>query len=1188
MKITCPNCQKNYKINEAKIPTGVTRLKCKACDHKIPLKASDSPEPSTGTGSAVIKRACPYCGQSHALRQDKIPPGTTTIKCKSCSRPVPLKLEPAAEDGLVHSLKKETSEQPTDPPALKAAVSPSQQPEFIILGCESCNKKYKIPAKKIPPSAKALKCKSCGQRIALPEPEKISKKPLPVPTAMPLPARRSPKKWGLYAMAAGILLVVMIGALAGLKIYTNRGADQTAGLSPEQLAESTALLQNEPFAVLNLNVPLVLKTINQHVPKDKKTLKFKTTMSLVKSLKLEDLGVFCYAGSDRQIVPVVLARGKNARHLEKVFTGREAFKKYLEPQSDGKYRLKREALEKADNYSFPEEPYQVTLIGKDAVFAPLSLSGAIAANQNLLLDTGLAGFGQSIANPNDLARIAIRIPEDLQKGWEKGIAKNPALENNPQAAMIAGMGAGILSRLTESLKPIETLALGFRFKGKNGRALSYAQQFRPGVDGDAVYQQLSSGDLEDAKIDGVIRALIELFQDQRYTHDLHFADNRLALDFSWSKEDDEIFLSDLSRATFGQLFAGSMELTPTTGPVTAEYTNDPHLFTTVEGKSLKPKIPKIVQQSIFPGNYWNYGENPQMTLEMDPLNIPNAALAELTYDVVSIQSPDGSSILRIEENQLKPTIKPGSTFPGSLSLGIKNGTPAESLGSAKIQFLLKLPETLQVFEFKSGDQEGKSKKAGEIQVALKRLEKDVAEVTHTRGKSVHLIAYDRTGNSLSSRESIGSPSSVSKRFQGIIDSLKVVVAASMLECPFEIEVDLNGGKELKLARKPEIPKRTRYNHRPVRNFSNFSKADLDDLAVFWKEAGEREWSDRLEIPLTKGPFSGQADWEVHFFGHDRPHLISGNPLQGARDFSYQLEKGQLANASAAFGKVRLSIKTDIKRLQFKNKKDGKPQSKKLASGETVTVSFSKNEISYTTGKAPIIQVMAYDGFGKRLKQGSYSGRKAGKYMIYFWGQPARFEIDLATRTLERKIPFDIKQRPLKEKALQAYKSTIDNQRHIVATLKSLDRARRKDRSYYGDDLAGLYYLHGRKSNKPLKLFNKKIAHSDPAGQERFGYKVKPYRGYYFTVLSGSKSNGNHNKYKRRSKKRAFAWKKGNITTFPLTRYPDLVAIPADKTQPTFFLQWGNVYMKSLNGDRLKYVPENYYNTGWREAKFVEG
>ena len=50
--------------------------------------------------------------------------------------------------------------------------------------------------------------------------------------------------------------------------------------------------------------------------------------------------------------------------------------------------------------------------------------------------------------------------------------------------------------------------------------------------------------------------------------------------------------------------------------------------------------------------------------------------------------------------------------------------------------------------------------------------------------------------------------------------------------------------------------------------------------------------------------------------------------------------------------------------------------------------------------------------------------------------------------------------------------------------------------------------------------------------------------------------------------------------------PDLVAIPQDETQPTFFIQFNQVFMKQLNGSKLTYLPEDYYNQGWVEAKFL--
>ncbi|MGB5746131.1 MAG: zinc-ribbon domain-containing protein [Desulfobacterales bacterium] len=790
-------------------------------------------------------------------------------------------------------LKTKDATPPAEKPAIRPAVQPSQQPDILTITCPSCSKSYNIRPEKIPPTAKAFKCKACGHRIALPTANVLPLKHESAPSDSTPAVRRSGKKIGLYAIAAGIILVIMIVAFTGLRFYKDREQPQFAPVSDKQKA---ALLEAGPFSELDLKVPLTLDNLDQRV--------------------------------------------KTA-------------------------------------------------------------------------------------------------------------------------------------------------------------------------------------------------------------------------------------------------------LTPSAGPVAAEYADDPPLFTTVDEKSLKPKIPQIVKQGLFPEHYWSFGENPQMALDLDPVNIPNAALAELTYEVRSIQSPDGKDIQRAEENKFNPAINPGRALPGSIFLSVKTGTPPESLGTARIQFMLLLPDALQIFEFKSGEEKGRLKKSGGIQVTLGRLEKDVADVTYAGGKSVRLIAYDKTGKALASRESISASSSVSRRFQGIIDRLKVVVAASMLECPFEIEVDLNGGQEFRLSRKPEIPKRIRYNRHPVPTYSDFSNQDLENLAVTWRDAGEREWTDNLKIRLSKGPFSGQADWEVHFFGHNQPQFLTGTALQGASDISFRLEKSQLANVSAVFGMVQLKIRTDIKRLSFAKKEGGKPQTRDLSSGEPVTVSFNKNEVSYSTGKSQIIQVMAYDSFGKRLKQGNRSNSKGGKRKIYFWGQPASFEMDLSTKTLEKKIKFDIKQRPLNDKIYQKYKSTIDNHRDIVTTMKSVDRARRKDRSYYGDDLAGLYYLYYRNGKKPMKLFGKDIAHSDPAGQKRFGYKAKPYKGYYFTVLSGAEANGVNKEYARRSQKTKFVWEKGSVNTSALTRHPDLVAIPQDTSQPTFFLQWGQVFMKPLNGETLKYLPENYDKKGWKEAKFIE-
>lgn len=1200
MKINCPNCQKKYNINEAKLPSGIKKAKCKACGHLIPLKQAAAE--ASAKSIHPLNVVCQYCGQSHSLRQDKIPPAVKTINCKSCARPMPLSRASitAPVDSLIKNSPARAAEKPTAQPAEPSAGKKA----IISLRCTGCGKKYKFDRNKVPPNVLAVKCKACGYRIQLPQEEAIKipdgpiqpaaqhekssfSKPGQVSQATLRPAARPRKKKWLYAAAACALLAGIWGALVQFNMVKMDELRQYIPGSVEKAAQSAQLLDKQPFLVLNLNVPLVLDALENRLKPDKKTARLQMMMSLMKSTELGQLAIYLYAAPNGRVLPVVLAHGSNRQQMENIFKGQKSFKEYFTRESSGTYRLKQDVINDAEKYHLPREPYQLTFIDTGAVLAPVPFSAAIKKRPHLLSNSTVATFAQTIGNRQDLAAIAIRVPENIIQDWEKTIQHHPAAQINSQFAMIAGLGSAIISQISGSLNPVDVLALGFRFSGQKGRALSYAQQFRPGVDGEKIYRQLAHPNPADSEINSIIRNLVELFQDQRYQHSLDFKNNRLALEFSWSEKEDETFLTALTATTIGQLFAGGRDLPPTPGKVATRYTQEPNFVTAVDTGQLKTKIPQLIKDSLFPSQYWSRGDKPQMTLDLDTIDLPNAALAEMTYEVKSIKSPDGRDILRAEENKFTPRIQPGSLYPGNIILNVKEGTPPDDLAKASLYFELTVPVALEVLEFAATDQPGSVKEAAGIRATLGRLEKDVAQVSSSGGKSMRLIAYDQTGNALAPRESMSTPSSISTRFEGIISTLKVVITRKIFESAFEIEVDLNRGKALALAREPEVPIRIRYNLHPIPTYVNFKADDLQNLTVVWTEGQEGSWNDSLSVNLPQGPCSGHAVWEVHFFGPDKPQLFNGNSAQGPKDFSFTLDKGKLKQTSAAFGKVRLSLHTDISRLVFAPQNGNHPAPQMLPSGDAVSVEFNKNEITYSAGHADVIQTIAYDARGKRLKQDQYTRNKDGKRIIYFWGRPAKFEMDVSAKTIEKLIPFDIRQRPLDKKAYQAFKLTIKNQREVVKTIKDIDLARRKDRSYYGDDLAGLYYLYQGTQNKPMHLISQEIAHSDPAGQERFGYQVKPHKGYYFTVLSGVESNGVKKNYNRRSKESRFSWQKGTIATTSLTRHPDLVAIPEDKTQPTFFLQWGQVFMKSIGGERLEYLPDGYYNKGWVEAKFID-
>ncbi|MGD2036988.1 MAG: zinc-ribbon domain-containing protein [Desulfobacterales bacterium] len=1214
MQIVCSKCDKVYKVNSSKIPPGITSTKCKGCGNSISLGQSADQTPTAkpaqsapASGAGMMQITCQYCSRKYQINPNSIPQGVTNTRCKSCGHAISLKLEAAAAP------KSEPSKEIQQTTGTKKIT------------CLYCGKKYSINAAKIPPGVTTTKCKACGRNLSLTPAagldfafkDEISKKAKPLKTAEAPKNQQTPqvpiiqnfespkspmwrRPWALAA--AAVLVAVFIGfyysgskfsefarkTIRADNIFKKEHQASVNRETPINRGESALLAgtRTEPFLAAKVNVPLLLKAIDQNLSEDKKDIKYKMTTGIVRSFGFNQIQLYLYPDPQYTFLPVILAEGQKGKSLEKKLQSQGNYFQFLEPLSDGAFRIKKEVIPEDKQNSFPIERYRIQFAEHTAVFAPENLFRLFKGGQNPARKTRVEQMIASIAQPRDLVLLSVNIPENFSNDWQKKILGNPALQQNPQAAMMAAMGGGVLAQLSEPLENVESLAIGFRLDKTSGRALHYAQQFRKGVDGRRIYQQLQSGKPDDLDVDGMVLKLIALFNDPRYRHKIRHENNRLMIDLNWEAQHDKAFFASLSEATLGQLFARGMELTPSEGRIAPRYTHPPRLSGAVNVDSLKKTIPVAVQKSIFPGNYWDFGDQPRMTLAVDTIDVPNAALAEMTYEVLDVVSTKGASIMRIEENQFQHIINPGSESPGNIDVNVKAGTPAEALGTAKIRFNLSLPVSLKKLKFEPGDKAGITKESAGVRVKLSRLEKDVAKVTFGGGVSAKLFAFDKTGRSLASKESMSSSSSTAARFQGEIHTLIVAVVQEMLDYPFEIEVDLNGGKELVLSHKPENPKRLRYDRHPMVTYVNYSADDLTGLKVNWREAGGMLWTGSLHVALPKGPFKGDIRWEVHFFGDREPVYLSGNSFYGPSDISYGLSNGDLKKAHAAFGKIEMNLAAAIHRLNFVKKADSKTVVQKLPSGKPIRISFNKNEITMDAGKAEIIQLMAFDARGRRLRRDSYTSTQGNQKKIYFWGLPATFAIDVATQKIKKTIQFDHKQRPVDEARYTQFKRDIENQREIVKTLRQVAQARREGRTQYGDDIAGIFYLYDRKAQKPMKLIDQKIAHSDPAGQERFGYDLKPYRGYYFTVLSGVESAGGKNDYMRMPKKQLFTWKNGSIKTAPFLQPPDLVAIPKDENQPTFFIQFDQVYMKQLNGAKLTYLPEDYYGNGWVEAKFA--
>jgi hypothetical protein len=1155
MQITCQYCSRHFKISSKGIPKDVTRIRCKGCGHLIGLKPATAdtppiPKPTTASTptSGILQIACLFCGKKYSIYAAKIPPGMKTTKCKSCGRPMSLK---------------------------------APQTGAAALQTQSVNSQAQLPPQKI-------------QQTPIHDAEP----PATADTGKPVKPIWK-KRWALAA-ATGIIVVALAGYFAAShwpQLTENRfGLDKIVGkkstFQKEPSPAKPSLVGKHaaagPFCALKLNVPRLLAAVDQNMAEEKKGMRYKMTTTLIRSLGLSNVEIYLYSHPQHIFLPVIFASLEAGNSLEKLLKAQANFGQLLAPQPDGSYRFKKDAIPAEKQNSFPVEQYRVQFVENTAVVAHESFSGLLQNGPDPLRQTHVAQMMTAISQPHDVAALSVRIPQNFSADWQKKIQNNPTVQQNPQAAMMIAMGGGVLAQLSEPLKDVDSLAIGLRLSENNGRKLSYAQQFRKGVDGKRIYRQLKAGNPDDLDVDGMVLKLIALFNDPRYQHTLEHKNNRLMIALNWEQKDDDEIIAALSEATIGQLFAQGMELTPSERPIVAQYVDTPRILSAVNIDTFKKTIAAAVQQNLFPGNYWDFGDEPRMTLDFDTLAIPNASLAHLKYEVARVVSTDGADIKRLEENTFQPILNPGSASPGVIEITVKKGTPAEKLGTAIIQFNIAVPVRLKILEFVSGiDAPGTVKQSDGVAVKLRRMEKDVAKVSYRGGASAQLLAFDKTGRLLASRESMNASSAAATRFQGEIYRLQVVVVVEILEHTFEVAADLNRGKELVLSHKPEDPARRRYDHRPMQTFVNYTEEELSDLNVEWREAGGMMWTDSLSVTLPRGPFSGDIRWEAHFFGEREPIYLSGSSFHSPAGFSYGLSNGELKNANAAFGRVQMELASAIERITFDKQADGKTSVQQLPSGHTIKIAFNQNEIKLDAGKLDIIQSVAFDGEGLQLRKDGYTGIKGNQQTMYFWGLPTRFVIDVATAKINKTIDFDVRQRTVDEKRYTQYKQDVANHREIVKTLKQIAKARRKARTQYGDDLAGLFYLYDRKKKKPLALVNQKVAHSDPVGQKRFGYTLKPYKGYYFTVLSGIESGGTQNDYMRLPKQRTYTWKKGSFTSAPFLKPPDLVAIPTDKTQPTFFMQFDQILMKTLNGDKLTYLPEDYYSAGWVEAKFLE-
>jgi len=977
------------------------------------------------------------------------------------------------------------------------------------------------------------------------------------------------------------VLLVLVAAILAYQLvprYFNQAAKVVATTTADQPEAMN------PVVGLSINVPRLIEILDQQAATSDHAEELEAKIGRLKKLGLDKLEAAVFPDNKYSALAAVALRGGGDSAIEHILTDDTLLAPYVEKISPGQYRFKNEALTEKEWGDFPVELYRLRLVGDDCIIAPEPLLARLPDGQDPIAYSPALRFAEAVEHEGNVAVLAIRLPKDFSTGWETKIAQHPVMAELPQAKMMTGLAAMLIQQFTEPFKRLEYIALGLRMENNGQRQLRYAQQFRPEVDGAAIYEKLQSRQVEIAP--GIVNSMVRLLEDPHLQTDMDFNHNRLRLDIGWHQKDDKPVLEALSQATIGQLFAGAMMKggEPTQGPVKTIYREAPQLVTHIDQQRLRIQLPQQIGMALFPDHYWQSGDEPNMALELDPVVLANAELADVDYDVMSITSPDGRNIQRPTDQPFKAPLNLAGQYAGRIQLDVAQGTRAEDLGTARLQFKVSVPTDLARFEFTAGLPQN-TKKIGHIQAVVERIEKDIAQVSTQGGEGLWVYAFDHTGRAISANESMGSDDSKFVRFSGIIHKLVVVVAAKTLAHTFQVDVDLNKGRKIELTHTPQVPPRIRLDLSPTDKYQTFTAEELAAMRVSWFDGGAKSWSQPgLIIKLPKGPFSGRTNWETHFFGPKSALSMDGTPFTSGDQVGYWVDKEKLKGAHAVFGKVHIKAAAKIESLRFDRREGAATVRQRAGSDQEVELTFNQNEISFRPGEAEVIQIRAYDVRNRRLKMDSYASSQKGTQVRYFWGLPDRVELEVATGHHERTLDFDLRPRPIDKKAYKAFKQEIDQRRIVAQTLRQIYAARRKASKQYGEDLAGFYFLAANTSAPSLE---KAAALSDPKGEDRFGYRSRPYHGYHFSVLPKSQSLLAKLDQLRKRKGRSYVYNGQTFTALPARNLVDLAAIPADKTKPTLFIIRGRIYMKHLNGQPLAHVPDNYYGGDWKEVKFVE-
>lgn len=935
---------------------------------------------------------------------------------------------------------------------------------------------------------------------------------------------------------------------------------------------------------VKLDVPAILQQVKLQLDKgkDPNLMMAAGMVGMVEGLELETITAYLHQIDEATVYPVVIFKDSSGKLLEKIkanpFVGG-----FL--TADGEDD--RIAWEKTSAAEDVPEQFKTLRIRQ--------LDDAVAVGVPAILDalknkswTPDASLTNELAKPleNSLVSISLALPakphEWLAAWAQDDSLSNPEFKDLTDSMFQASQG---MSLAATQIAPLKGVALGISVDeeqtfGLAGVIASHSPE---------LVQQIQAI-LNDPPKD-LPGPVVGILTSDLIQRNVTVDGNNLQWSLSWDAEGQKRLVTKMVGPMMMSMFmrGGRSQSPPAEGPITPQYDDPPIFADNVDPEKLKADLAQHLKSAIF----LSYGfRNNRMQLEVDPFVIPNSEMMTATYDIVEFKDKDGNDLLG-EQDEFRNLrcFSPGAG-PGNVVIKAKPGTTADQLTTATIKVTAKLP-IVQIFNA-TLDNIDEAQTKGGVTVELSRIERNLVNASISRElplpdrKELRFVqpqiitAFDSEGRCLKSDGWSRSGDQVEASFHGEVASVQFGVVEEYIDVETEIEVDLNGGQEMKLPEEPADNIATRYEWKEKTEYKTTDPAALEGLKVEWVEA-DSEFKSGLRLALPASANRYRATWELMWLNQDGPFLITGHSSNiktgGIGWFAGKLE--QLKSANAVVGQLQIHVATDIETITIEAKDGSDWKEFKLADGQSAFLKIDKQVVAWSIpNDVTLLSRDAYSADGRRLRgqfQAKYiklKEQKASGRSSSSWGYPQKFELVLSRTAISKLYPIEIVKRELTPEQLDKLKSQAEQVKQAAKTVQQIAKVRNSTFDA-PDDIAGLYYLYPNDKEAPGKLISEEIANACSKDAERYGFEAKPYLGYHFELLDKKYEDDKIVEMKRKDESKSRKWANGEIEFKPYSGSVTIVARPVDPKLPTLLFTYA-VYAKNTNGKVPEAMPKDLY------------